>query len=42
MRRTRTRFDLDPQIALGPVIRAAHGLARIEHYTGRSAPDVIT
>ncbi len=37
-----TRFDLDPQIALGPVIRAAHGLARIEHHTGRSAPDVIT
>jgi phosphoglucomutase len=36
------RFDLDPQIALGPVIRAAHGLARIEHHTGRSAPDVIT
>jgi phosphoglucomutase len=37
-----TRFDLDPQIALGPVIRAAHGLARIEHHTGRSTPDVIT
>jgi phosphoglucomutase len=36
------RFDLDPQIALGPVIRAAHGLARIEHHTGRSAPDVVT
>ena len=37
-----TRFDLDPQIALGPVIRAAHGIAGIERYTGRSTPDVIT
>ncbi len=37
-----TRFDLDPQIALGPVVRAAHGIAGIERYTGRSTPDVIT
>ena len=36
------KFGLDPQIALGPVIRAAHGLARIEQHTGRSAPDVVT
>ena len=36
------RFDLDPQLALAPVIRAAHTLARIEEHTGRSAPDVIT
>ena len=36
------RFDLDPQLALAPVIRAAHALARIEEHTGRSAPDVIT
>ncbi|MCF1709949.1 alpha-D-glucose phosphate-specific phosphoglucomutase [Tabrizicola sp. J26] len=36
------KFGLDPQIALGPVIRAAHGLARIEEHTGRSAPDVVT
>jgi len=36
------RFDLDPQLALAPVIRAAHTLARIEEHTGRSTPDVIT
>jgi phosphoglucomutase len=35
-------FNLDPQLALAPVIRAAHTLARIEEHTGRSAPDVIT
>lgn len=35
-------LDLDPQAALAPVIRAAHGLAGIERFTGRTAPDVIT
>jgi len=37
-----TKFGLDPQLALSPVIRAAHGLARIEEHTGRSTPDVVT
>jgi phosphoglucomutase len=36
------RFDDDPQFALGPVIRAAHDLARIRHFTGRTDPDVVT
>lgn len=36
------RFGLDPQLALAPVIQAAHSLARIAEYIGRSAPDVIT
>jgi phosphoglucomutase len=36
------RFDLDPQLALAPVIQAAHRLARIEEHIGRSIPDVIT
>jgi phosphoglucomutase len=36
------RFDLDPQLALAPVIEAAHSLARIEEHIGRSTPDVIT
>ena len=36
------RFDLDPQLALAPVIRAAHTLARIEEHLGRSIPNVIT
>ncbi|MFO0513890.1 MAG: alpha-D-glucose phosphate-specific phosphoglucomutase, partial [Rhodobacterales bacterium] len=36
------RLDLDPQLALAPVIQAAHSLARIKQYTGRSIPDVIT
>jgi phosphoglucomutase len=35
-------LDLDPQEALAPVIRAAHALARIEAFTGRTAPDVVT
>ncbi len=35
-------LDHDPQEALAPVIRAAHGLARIAEFTGRTAPDVIT
>ncbi|MDZ4136803.1 MAG: alpha-D-glucose phosphate-specific phosphoglucomutase, partial [Paracoccaceae bacterium] len=35
-------LDLDPQEALAPVIRAAHDLAQIAAYTGRSAPDVVT
>lgn len=35
-------LDLDPQEALGPVIRAAHGIARIAEFTGRTAPDVVT
>lgn len=32
----------DPQEALAPIIRAAHGLAGIERHTGRTGPDVIT
>jgi len=32
----------DPQTALAPVIRAAHRLAQIEAFTGRTTPDVIT
>ena len=36
------RLDLDPQLALAPVIQAAHTLARIEEHLGRSTPDVIT
>lgn len=32
----------DPQQALQPIIAAAHAVAGIEAYTGRSAPDVIT
>ena len=35
-------LDLDPQVALAPVIRAAHALAGIAGYTGRVSPDVIT
>lgn len=35
-------LDHDPQQALAPVIRAAHALARIEAFTGRVTPDVIT
>ena len=35
-------LDRDPQEALAPVIRAAHDLAGIAAFTGRSVPDVIT
>ncbi len=35
-------LDLDPQAALAPVIRAAHGIARIAEFTGRQSPDVVT
>ncbi|MFN3845757.1 MAG: alpha-D-glucose phosphate-specific phosphoglucomutase [Paracoccaceae bacterium] len=35
-------LDLDPQQALAPVIRAAHRLARLEEFTGRTDPDVVT
>ena len=35
-------LDLDAQVALAPVIRAAHALAGISAHTGRTAPDVIT
>ncbi|WP_280517643.1 alpha-D-glucose phosphate-specific phosphoglucomutase [Falsirhodobacter halotolerans] len=35
-------FDRDPQEALASVIRAAHELAQITHFTGRTEPDVIT
>ena len=35
-------LDLDAQVALAPVIRAAHALAGIEGHTGRRDPDVIT
>ena len=33
-------FDRDVQEALGEVIAAAHEIARIEHHTGRTEPDV--
>ncbi len=35
-------LDHDPQEALAPIIRAAHAIAGIEAFTGRSAPDVVT
>ena len=35
-------LDLDPQVALSPIIRAAHELAGILEHTGRDRPDVIT
>jgi phosphoglucomutase len=35
-------LDRDPQEALAPVIRAAHAIAKIGEFTGRTAPDVIT
>jgi phosphoglucomutase len=35
-------LHLDPQMALAPIIAAAHELADISQHTGRTAPDVIT
>ncbi len=35
-------LDLDAQVGLAPVIRAAHALAQIEPFTGRATPDVVT
>ncbi len=35
-------LDLEPQEALAPVIRAAHAVARIAEFTGRTTPDVVT
>lgn len=35
-------LDLDAQVALAPVIRAAHALAGISAHTGRKDPDVVT
>ena len=35
-------LDLEPQVALAPVIAAAHDLAGIKAHTGRVAPDVVT
>jgi phosphoglucomutase len=35
-------LDLDAQQALAPVIRAAHAIADIAGYTGRTTPDVVT
>ena len=35
-------LDLDPQMALAPVIRAAQQIARIAEFTGRLSPDVVT
>ena len=35
-------LDLDAQVALAPVIKAAHQLAKIAEFTGRNAPNVIT
>jgi phosphoglucomutase len=36
------RHDQDPQTALADIIAFAQGLARIEHFTARSGPTVIT
>ena len=36
------RHDTDAQTALEHVIKATMSLARVEHFTGRSAPDVIS
>ncbi|MEO8243697.1 MAG: alpha-D-glucose phosphate-specific phosphoglucomutase [bacterium] len=35
-------LDHDPQEALAPIIKAAHDLAAIEKFTGRTAPNVVT
>ena len=35
-------LDMDPQVALAPVVSAAKALARIAEFTGRTAPDVVT
>lgn len=35
-------LDQDPQQALAPVIAAAHEIARLAEFTGRTAPNVIT
>ena len=35
-------LDHDPQEALAPIIRAAHELAGIQRFTGRTAPNVVT
>jgi len=35
-------LDLDPQVALAPIIKAAHDLAGIAAFTGRSEPNVVT
>ena len=37
-----SKHDQDPQEALADMIGAAESLARIEHFTGRTAPDVRT
>ena len=36
------RQSEDPQAALGDLIRLSREIARIEHYTGRAHPDVVT
>jgi len=36
------RLELDPQVALAPLIKAADELAGIRRFTGRDKPDVIT
>jgi len=35
-------LDEDPQAALAPIIAAAHAIAGIETFTGRTTPDVVT
>ena len=35
-------LHLDPQTALAPIITAAHDLAQISQFTGRTEPNVIT
>ncbi|KNE55571.1 hypothetical protein AMAG_01462 [Allomyces macrogynus ATCC 38327] len=37
-----SQVDLDPQQALGPLLRAALAVAKLQEYTGRDAPTVIT
>jgi len=36
------RQSADPQAALGDLIQLSREIARIEHYTGRAHPDVVT
>ena len=36
------QFDLDPQVALAPIIAAAEEIAQIRKHTGKDAPDVTT
>jgi phosphoglucomutase len=37
-----TKFNLDPQVALKPIVDAALKLSQLPEYTGRDRPTVIT